>query len=71
MFRILQDTPPHTLTDIQRAARFYYLQHTCLGAKLEGQTFGTATTAPAPNLLRIEESLSAAHLRLAGTYIET
>jgi DNA adenine methylase len=70
MFRILQDTPPHTLTDIQRAARFYYLQHTCFGAKLEGQTFGTATTAPAPNLLRIEESLSAAHLRLAGTYIE-
>ena len=70
MFKILQGTPPHTLTDIQRAARFYYLQHTCFGAKLEGQTFGTATTAPAPNLLRIEESLSAAHLRLAGTYIE-
>ncbi len=38
---------------------------------MAGQTFGTATTAPAINLLRIEESLSAAHLRLAGgTYIE-
>ena len=33
---------------------------------MSGQTFGTATTAPALNLLRIEENLSAAHLRLAG-----
>lgn len=31
---------------------------------------GTATTAPPVNLLRIEEQLSPAHLRLAGTYIE-
>ena len=38
---------------------------------MAGQTFGTATTAPAINLLRIEENLSAAHLRMAGgTYIE-
>jgi hypothetical protein len=36
----------------------------------DGQTFGTATTAPSVNLLRIEESLSAAHLRLAGAHIE-
>ena len=38
---------------------------------MAGQTWGTATTAPAINLLRIEENLSAAHLRLAsGVYIE-
>ena len=70
VFKWLQDTPPETLTDVQRAARFYYLQHQCFGAKLEGQTWGTATTAPPVNLLRIEEQLSAAHLRLASTYIE-
>lgn len=70
LFKWLQDTPPETLTDIQRAARFFYLQHNCFGAKIEGQTYGTATTAPPINLLRIEENLSAAHLRLAGTYIE-
>lgn len=63
-------TKPETLTDIQRAARFYYLQHHAFGGRIEGQTFGTATTAPTVNLLRIEESLSAAHLRLAGTTIE-
>lgn len=70
LFKWLQDTPPDTLTDIQRAARFYYLQHQCFGAKVEAQTWGTATTAPPVNLLRIEEQLSAAHLRLSATYIE-
>lgn len=70
VFRWLQDTPPETLTEIERAARFYYLQHHAFGGKVEGQTFGTATTAPVVNLLRIEEQLSAAHLRLAGTTIE-
>lgn len=63
-------TKPETLTDIQRAARFYYLQHHAFSGKVEGQSFGTATTAPTVNLLRIEESLSAAHLRLAGTTVE-
>lgn len=64
-------TPVDVLTDIQRAARFYYLQNMAFGAKVEGQTFGTATTAPVGiNLLRLEENLSAAHLRLARTTIE-
>ncbi len=72
VFRWAQLTNPETLTDIQRAARFYYLQHQAFGAKVNGQTWGTATTQPAPtvNLLRLEESLSAAHLRLVGAYIE-
>ncbi|MFJ2334039.1 DNA adenine methylase [Pseudomonas helleri] len=61
---------PETLTDIQRAARFFYLQHHAFGGKVSGQSFGTATTAPAINLLRIEENLSAAWQRLAGTYVE-
>lgn len=70
VFKWLQDTPPETLTDIQRAARFFYLQQHAFGGKVEGQTWGTATTAPTVNLLRIEETLSAAHLRLASAYIE-
>ena len=64
-------TIPETLTDIQRAARFYYLQKLAFGGKCDGQSFGTATTSPPRlNLLRIEEELSAAHLRLSSTYIE-
>ena len=70
IFKWTQDTPPSGLTDIQRAARFFYLQHHCFGAKVQSQNWGTATTAPPINLLRLEESLSAAHLRLASTFIE-
>ena len=71
VFQWLKDTRPETLTDIQRAARFFYLQQTCFGGKVQGQSFGTATTAPPTlNLLRLEETLSSAHLRLASAYIE-
>lgn len=70
VFKWVQMTQPETLTDIQRAARFYYLQRNAFGAKVSGQTWGTATTTPPVNLLRIEEELSAAHLRLAQTFIE-
>lgn len=71
LFEWAQATPAETLTDIQRAARFFYLQKLAFGAKVEGQTFGVATTASqALNLLRIEEDLSAAHLRLSRVVIE-
>lgn len=70
VFKWTKETRPETLTDIQRAARFYYLQHHAFGGKVTGQTWGTATTSPPINLLRIEESLSAAHLRMAQTFIE-
>ncbi|SEJ50244.1 D12 class N6 adenine-specific DNA methyltransferase [Azotobacter beijerinckii] len=71
VFKWLQITRPETLTDIQRAARFYYLQQSAFGARVDGQTYGTATTTPPGlNLLRLEETLSAAHLRLSNVYIE-
>lgn len=70
IFKWLQDTPTQILTDVQRAARFFYLQQQAFGGKVDGQSWGTATTAPPVNLLRIEENLSAAHLRLSGAYIE-
>lgn len=63
--------PPECLTDIQRAVRFYYLQRLSFGGKVTGQTFGTATTSPKRiNLLRLEEDLSAAHLRLHNVVVE-
>jgi len=71
VYEWMQGTLPETLTDIQRAARFYYLQTLSFGGKVSGQSFGTATTTvPGLNLLRIEEELSAAHLRLARVWIE-
>lgn len=64
-------TDPVTLTDIQRAARFFYLQKLAFGGRVDGQSFGTSTTGgPRLNLIRMEEDLSAAHLRLHQTHIE-
>ncbi len=59
------------LTDIQRAARYYYLQRLCFGGRVRGRTFGTGSLHPPRiNLLRMEEELSAVHLRLSGVTIE-
>lgn len=71
-FERLKAVNPDTLTDIQRAARFYYLQQSCFGGRMdEHPSFGyAAVRGPKLNLLRIEEHLSAAHLRLARVYIE-
>lgn len=71
MFTWLRSSRPETLTDIQRAARFYYIQKMAFGGKSVGPTFGTATTSPPKlNLMRVEEDLSAAHIRLSRAYIE-
>lgn len=71
MFEWLKITPPDVLTDIQRAARFYYLQKLAFGAKSTGQSFGTATTArPRLNLVRLEEDMSDTHARLAHVLVE-
>ncbi len=64
-------TPPEVLTDIQRSARFYYLAKMSYGARINKPTFGVAATGqPRLNLLRLEEDLSAAHLRLARVFID-
>lgn len=56
---------------VQRAARFFYLQKLGFGGKVDGQTFGVATTSKARlNLLRLEEDLSQVHLRLHQVTIE-
>lgn len=67
----LQSTPPETLTDIQRAARFLYLQKLAFGGKVDGQAFGTATTAkPRLNLLTLENDLVDMHQRLSNVHVE-
>lgn len=67
----LQETPPETLTDVQRAARFLYLQKLAFGGKVEGQSFGTATTSrPRFNIFTLEQDLAEAHYRLANANIE-
>ncbi len=59
------------LTDIQRAARYYYLQRHAFGGRVKGRIFGVVPLGrPMLNLLRIEENLSLVYLRLMGVVIE-
>lgn len=70
-FERLRKLPAEALTDIRRAARFYYLQKICFGGRVTSPTFGVSTTGPRRlNLMRIEEELSAVHLRLAQVTLE-
>jgi len=66
-----KETPPEVLTDIQRAARYLYIQKLSFGGKVTGQTFGISPSSPPRfNILRLEEDLSQAHLRLSRVWIE-
>lgn len=59
------------LTDIQRAARYYYLQRHSFAGHVTSQYFGVSKMkGPRINLLRLEEELSTVHLRLSRVVIE-
>ena len=45
-FERLSATDPATLTDLERAARFYYLQVTAYGGKAAGRNFGVDRRRP-------------------------
>ncbi|WP_171182411.1 DNA adenine methylase, partial [Ruegeria sp. HKCCD8929] len=66
----LVETNPDTLTDMQRAARFLYLQRTAFGGKVSGRNFGISPDRPARfNLTTLEPDLEALHERLAGVTV--
>ncbi len=70
-FERLMRVDPDTLTDLERAARFLYLQKMSFGGKVGGRTMGISTTGPAKfDVSRLQPLLEAAHDRLAGVYIE-
>lgn len=70
-FERLKACDPATLTDLERAGRFLYLQRVAFGGKVHGQSFGVDPRgAGAFNLTRLEPLLADAHERLAGVVIE-
>ena len=70
-FERLSNCDPSTLTDLERAARFLYLQRLAFGGKVSGRSFGVDTTGPARfNLNRLGPILEEVHERLASVVIE-
>jgi DNA adenine methylase len=70
-FERLVATDPDTLTDLERAGRFLYLQRTAFGGKVTGRNFGVVRDRPARfNLTTLEPMLEDLHTRLAGVVIE-
>ena len=70
-FERLQATDPDTLTDMERAARFLYLQVCGFGGKVAGRSFGVSPGyAGAFNVYTIASRLEALHERLGSVQIE-
>ncbi len=70
-FKRLLGMDPDRLTDLQRAARFLYVQRMSFGGKVTGRTFGISTDSPAKfDITKLVPMLEAAHERLSGVYIE-
>ncbi len=69
-FERLVATDPSTLTDLERAARFLYLQRTAYGGKVVGRTFGVSGGTARFNVTRLAPMLEEVHERLAGVVIE-
>jgi len=70
-FERLMATDPATLTDMQRAARFLYLQRLSFGGKVAGRNFGIDITRGARfDVSKLAPMLEDVHERLAGVVIE-
>lgn len=70
-FERLKNTVPETLTDIERAARFFYLQKLSFGGKVAGRSYGYSPKDKGRfDITRIEANLEELHERLAAVQIE-
>jgi len=70
-FDRLKASNPATLTDLERAARFIYLQKLAFGGKVSGQNFGVQRSGSARfNLTRLAPLLEDVHERLSGVVLE-
>ena len=70
-FERLLSLDPSTLTDIERAARFIYLQRLAFGGTVVGQSYGVDPYKSARyNISTLEPMLADIHDRLSGVVIE-
>lgn len=70
-FDRLASLAPDTLTDLERAARFFYLQRLTYAGKVRGRSFGVQPGQPAAfDIHALSGRLADIHARLAGVVIE-
>lgn len=70
-FERLATVDPETLTDLERAARFLYLQRAAFGGKVTGRSYGVSFEGGARfNLTKLVPMLEDVHERLCGVDIE-
>ncbi|MXO73172.1 DNA adenine methylase [Alteraurantiacibacter buctensis] len=70
-FELLVRQDPSTLTDLQRSARFLYLQRLTFGGKVAQRGYGVDYVAPARfDVTKLGPVLEAIHERLASVKIE-
>ncbi len=70
-FELFKNTPPETLSDVQRAARFFFLQKNCYGGLVNKQNYAVSVQDGSNyNPKRLPEQLAKAHERLLGVQLE-
>ncbi|CAM5764390.1 DNA adenine methylase [Bosea minatitlanensis] len=70
-FERLTAVDPSTLTDLERANRFLYLQRTAYGGKVAGRNFGVSPGMPGRfDVSKLEPMLADLNERLSGVIIE-
>lgn len=70
-FERLIRVDPSTQTDLERAARFLYLQRLAFGGKVSGRSFGVdAANSGGFDVTKLQPMLEQLHERLAGVTIE-
>jgi DNA adenine methylase len=68
----LQNTPPDTLTDIQRAARYFYLQKQSYGGRVAHQSYVVhLVQRPSFSTTRLSELIEDTHKRLRLVQIDS
>jgi len=71
-FDLLNSTDPNTLTDIQKAARFFYIRKNAYGGLVVKPHFHYGVTQPSNfNPERIRKAIEETHKRLARVQIES
>ena len=72
LYEQLQATDPRTLTDVQRAGRFFYLQKNCYGGLVLNRSYHYGITKrPNYTVDRVPQLLEATHQRLQRVQIES